>query len=73
MNVAKAKLEGPFADELTLLQPMPGYMRLRIDRQLHAARRNGREGILAFAERLLPSAANTWIQASLEQQQRLQA
>ena len=27
-NVTKAKLEGLFADELTLLQPTPGYMRL---------------------------------------------
>jgi site-specific DNA recombinase len=31
------------------------------------------EGILAFAEQVLPSAANIWIQASLEQKQRLQA
>jgi len=28
VNVAKAKLEGLFADELALLQPTPGYMRL---------------------------------------------
>ena len=28
VNVTKAKLEGLFADELTLLQPTPGYMRL---------------------------------------------
>ena len=28
MNVTKAKLEGLFADELALLQPSPGYMRL---------------------------------------------
>src|SRR5215216_5455129 len=28
VNVTKAKLEGLFADELALLQPSPGYMRL---------------------------------------------
>jgi hypothetical protein len=28
VNVTKAKLEGLFADELALLQPTPGYMRL---------------------------------------------
>jgi site-specific DNA recombinase len=28
LNITKAKLEGLFADELTLLQPTPGYMRL---------------------------------------------
>ena len=30
------------------------------------------EGILAFAERVLPSASNLWVQASLNQKQRLQ-
>ena len=30
------------------------------------------EGILAFAERVLPRAADLWVQASLEQRQRLQ-
>ena len=30
------------------------------------------EGILAFAERLLPSASNLWVQSSLAQKQRLQ-
>jgi hypothetical protein len=29
VNVTKPKLEGLFADELALLQPTPGYMRLR--------------------------------------------
>ena len=28
VNVTKAQLEGLFADELALLQPTPGYMRL---------------------------------------------
>jgi hypothetical protein len=28
VNITKAKLEGLFADELALLQPSPGYMRL---------------------------------------------
>jgi mutator family transposase len=31
-----------------------------------------RQGILAFAERLLPRAADLWVQASLNQKQRLQ-
>src|SRR5919109_106674 len=30
------------------------------------------EGILAFAERVLPRASDLWVQASLEQRQRLQ-
>ena len=29
------------------------------------------EGILAFAERVLPSASNLWVQSSLAQKQRL--
>lgn len=29
------------------------------------------EGILAFAERVLPSASNLWVQSSLNQEQRL--
>ena len=35
VNVSKAELEGAFADELTLLQPTAGYMRLVKDRILH--------------------------------------
>ncbi len=35
MNVSKAALEGAFVDELALLQPTPGYMRLVKDRILH--------------------------------------
>ena len=138
VNVTKAKLEGLFADELTLLQPTPGYMRLlkesvlqiwkarkaavreeiesaeraakaiqnKLDRldeaflfersididtyDRHAEklreeltlarmdRHSGQldeldvEGILAFAERVLPRAADLWVQASLEQRQRFQ-
>src|SRR5262249_10228068 len=30
------------------------------------------EGILAFAERVLPSASNLWVQSSIAQKQRLQ-
>ena len=30
------------------------------------------EGILAFAERVLPSASNLWVQSSLNKKQRLQ-
>ena len=138
VNVTKAKLEGLFADELTLLQPTPGYMRLlkesvlqiwkarkaavreeiesaeraakAIQNKLHRLdeaflfersididtydrhaeklreeltlarmdRHSGQldeldvEGILAFAERVLPRAADLWVQASLEQRQRFQ-
>lgn len=35
VNVSKSKLEGLFADELALLQPTPGYMRLVKDRVLY--------------------------------------
>ena len=132
MNVAKAKLEGLFADELALLQPTPGYMRLlkesvlqiwksrkatvrdelataeraakliqgKLDRldeaflfersididtyDRHAEKLRQEltllwmdrhsseldeldvEGIMAFAERILPRAADLWVQASLE-------
>jgi site-specific DNA recombinase len=138
VNVSKAKLEGLFVDELALLQPTPGYMRLVKDRILHVweqrrAEANERateqecrvktiqqkldrldeaflysesidftsygrqrdklreemtlaqidrhtdavdeldvQGILAFAERVLPSASDLWVQASLDQKQRLQ-
>ena len=138
VNVSKAALEGAFADELALLQPTPGYMRLVKDRILHVweqrrAEANdptveqqrrvsaiqqkmdkldeaflyseaidvttyGRqrdklreeltfakidhhadavdeldvEGILAFAERILPRASDLWVQASLDYKQRLQ-
>jgi hypothetical protein len=34
VNVSKSKLEGLFVDELALLQPTPGYMRLVKDRVL---------------------------------------
>jgi len=138
VNVSKSKLEGLFVDELALLQPTPGYMRVVKDRVLHAwqqlrgqvkdkaaeverrvkaiqqkldrldeaflyaqtidltsyERQRDRlreeltiaqidrhsesleefdvEGILAFAERILPRASDLWVQASLNQQQRLQ-
>jgi site-specific DNA recombinase len=138
LNITKAKLEGLFADELTLLQPTPGYMRLlkesvlqiwkarkaavrdeiataeraakaiqdkldrldeaflfersidietydrhaeklreeltlaRIDRHSGQLEELDVEGILAFAERVLPRAADLWVQASLEQRQRFQ-
>ena len=35
VNVGKAALEGAFVDELALLQPTPGYMRLVKDRILY--------------------------------------
>jgi site-specific DNA recombinase len=138
VNVTKATLEGLFADELALLQPTPGYVRLlkesvlqlwkarkaavreeltsieraaktiqdkldrldeaflfersidietydrhgeklreeltlaRIDRHSGQLDELDVEGILAFAERVLPRAADLWVQASLEQRQRFQ-
>jgi hypothetical protein len=132
-------LEGAFVDELVLLQPTPGYMRLVKDRILHVweqrrSEANDRtaeqerrvkaiqqkldrldeaflysesidltsysrqrdklreeltlahidrhsdavdeldvQGILAFAERILPRASDLWVQASLDYKQRLQA
>ena len=139
VNVSKAALEGAFADELALLQPSAGYMRLVNDRILYVweqrraearDRTAGQErqvkaiqqkldrlddaflfaqsidrtsyerqrdrlreeltlgqidhhadateeldvqGILAFAERILPRASDLWVQASLDYKQRLQA
>ena len=35
-------------------------------------RKMAKEGILAFAERILPRAADLWVQASLDYRQRLQ-
>jgi hypothetical protein len=35
VNVSNVALEGAFVDELALLQPTPGYMRLVKDRILH--------------------------------------
>jgi DNA invertase Pin-like site-specific DNA recombinase len=138
VSVRKAELEGAFADELTLLQPTAGYMRLVKDRILHvweqrraeAKERTAEEakrvtviqqkldrldeaflfaqsvdatsyerqrdrlreeltlaqidhhaeaideldvqGILAFAERVLPRASDLWVQAPLDYKQRLQ-
>jgi site-specific DNA recombinase len=42
VNVGKAALEGAFVDELALLQPTPGYMRLVKDRILHVWAASGR-------------------------------
>ena len=138
VNVSKATLEGAFVDELVLLQPTPGYMRLVKDRILHVWEQRRSEakdrtveqerrvktiqqkldrldeaflysesidltsysrqrdklreelmlaqidrhtdavdeldvqGILAFAERILPRASDLWVQASLDYKQRLQ-
>jgi hypothetical protein len=53
VNVTKAKLEGLFADELALLQPTPGYMRLLKESvlQVWKARRAAVREELATAER----------------------
>jgi len=138
VNVSKAVLEGAFVDELALLQPTPGYMRVVKDRILHVweerrAEANERtteqerrvkaiqqkldrldeaflysesidltsysrqrdklreeltlaqidrhteavdeldvQGILAFAERILPRASDLWVQAPLDYKQRQQ-
>ena len=50
-------------EELTLAQ---------IDRHAEAIEEIDVEGILAFAERILPRAADLWVQSSLDQKQRLQ-
>jgi site-specific DNA recombinase len=50
-------------EELTLAQ---------MDRHATEVEELDVEGILAFAERVLPSAANLWVQSSLNQKQRLQ-
>ena len=53
VNVTKAKLEGLFADELALLQPSPGYMRLLKESvlQIWKARKAAVSEELANAER----------------------
>ena len=43
-----------------------------IDRHSAAVEKIDVEGILAFAERVLPRASDLWVQASLNQRQRLQ-
>lgn len=43
-----------------------------IDRHAEQVEKFDVEGLLAFAERILPRAADMWVQASLEQKQRLQ-
>ncbi len=50
-------------EELTLVQ---------MDRHATELEEMDVEGILAFAERVLPSASNLWVQSSLNQKQRLQ-
>ncbi len=53
VNVTKAKLEGLFADELALLQPSPGYMRLLKESvlQIWKARKAAVSEEIASAER----------------------
>ena len=50
-------------EELTLTQ---------VDRHATELEELDVEGILAFADRILPSAASLWVQSSLNQKQRLQ-
>ncbi len=53
VNVTKTKLEGLFADELALLQPSPGYMRLLKESvlQIWKARKAAVRDEIASAER----------------------
>jgi hypothetical protein len=53
VNVSKARLEGLFADELTLLQPTPGYMRLLKESvlQIWKVRKAGVRDEISAAER----------------------
>ena len=44
----------------------------QIDRHSSELEEMDVEGILAFAERVLPSASNLWVQSSFAQKQRLQ-
>src|SRR5207245_2444191 len=46
--------------------------RSQMDRHASELEEMDVEGILAFAERVLPSASNLWVQSSLSQKQRLQ-
>jgi len=50
-------------EQLTLVQ---------MDRHASELEEMDVEGIVAFAERVLPSASNLWVQSSLNQKQRLQ-
>ena len=73
VNVTKAKLETLFVDELARLQPTAGNSRWRGSPSTPRSSMNSDvEGILAFAERVLPRAADLWVQAPLEQRQRFQ-
>ena len=47
-------------------------MLAQIDRHAEAVDELDVQGILAFAERVLPRASDLWVQASLDQKQRLQ-
>lgn len=55
--------KGRLREELTLVQ---------IDRHSTQLEDLDVEGILAFAERVLPKASELWVHASLDQRQRLQ-
>lgn len=60
VNVSKAALEGAFVDELALLQPTSGYMRLVKDRILpdHPWERSPAAGIGQLGADGLPSSAS---------------
>jgi hypothetical protein len=51
---------------------MAGGRREQIDRHSTQLEELDVEGILAFAERVLPKASDLWVHASLDQRQRLQ-
>jgi hypothetical protein len=62
VNVSKAMLEGLFADELALLQPTPGYMRLLKESvlQIWKARKAVVREELANAERTAKAIRTSW-------------
>jgi hypothetical protein len=66
----------PTSGPLTLLtqgrQAARGAHACRLDRHITELEELDVEGILAFAERILPRASDLWVQASLDQRQRFQ-
>jgi hypothetical protein len=63
---------GRFTDGSQSQNRSPELTLVEIDRHGSKVEEFDVEGILNFAERVLPRAADLWIQASLEQRQRLQ-
>jgi hypothetical protein len=65
VNVSKAALEGAFADELALLQPSAGYMRLVKDRILYVwEQRRAEAKEPSFETEMRSAAAGGWDSAA---------